>query len=295
MRPVLSQQRARIRMTIHTAIAAMGTGLGPDVLTACRALFDEEQRASMVAPIARDIAYGPDERHRLDLYGAQDGTLKPVLLFVHGGGFVLGDKGGKDAGDWPNAAVGMMAARLGLVGAVMNYRLTPDHLWPAGSEDVGAAVDWLRAHVADHGGDPERIIAVGTSAGAVHVAGFLRLRPDHGDLIRGAVLLSGLYGYTPLDPKDQRYYGAPETYPDRMPREAVAATTLPLLLACAQFDPARFQAEFLGLMSERLQRHGAMPRSVTLSGHNHYTMAMHLGTADRRLADEIASFVKDIA
>jgi triacylglycerol lipase len=109
------------------------------------------------------------------------------------------------------------------------------------------------------------------------------------------VLLSGLYGYTPLDPRDQRYYGAPETYPDRMPREAVAATTLPLLLACAQFDPARFQAEFLGLMTERLNRHGAMPRSVTLSGHNHYTMAMHLGTADRRLADEIASFVKDIA
>jgi hypothetical protein len=37
-----------------------------------------------------------------------------------------------------------------------------------------------------------------------------------------------------------------------------------------------------------------MPRSVTLSGHNHYTMAMHLGTADRRLADEIAGFVEDI-
>jgi acetyl esterase/lipase len=282
-------------MTIHTAIAAMGTGLGPDVLTACRALFDEEQRSVMVAPIVRDIAYGPHERHRLDLYGVGDGTLKPVLLFVHGGGFVLGDKGGKEPGDWPNAAVGMMAARMGMVGAVMNYRLAPDHLWPAGSEDVAAAIDWLRAHIADHGGDPERVIAVGTSAGAVHVAGFLRLRPDHGDLIRGAVLLSGLYGYTPLDPKDQRYYGAPETYPDRMPREAVAATTLPLLLACAQFDPARFQAEFLGLMTERLNRHGAMPRSVTLSGHNHYTMAMHLGTADRRLADEIASFVKDIA
>lgn len=282
-------------MTIHTAIAAMGTGLGPDVLNACRALFDAEQRAGSMEPIARDIAYGAHERHRLDLYGTDDAASKPVLIFVHGGGFVLGDKGGKEPGDWPNAAVGMMAARMGMVGAVMNYRLAPDHLWPAGSEDVGAAIDWLRAHVADHGGDPERIIAVGTSAGAVHVAGFLRLRRDHGDLIRGAVLLSGLYGYTPLDPKDQRYYGAPETYPDRMPREAVAATTLPLLLACAQFDPARFQAEFLGLMNERLQRHGAMPRSVTLSGHNHYTMAMHLGTADRRLADEIASFVKDIA
>ncbi|WP_206241173.1 alpha/beta hydrolase [Novosphingobium terrae] len=279
---------------IAKAITAMGTGLGPDVLTACRALFDAEQRAGEVPPSARDIAYGPHERHRLDFYGARDEVLKPVLLFVHGGGFVLGDKGEKEPGDWPNAAVGMMAAKLGMVGAVMNYRLAPDHLWPAGSEDVGAAVDWLRAHAAQHGGDPERIVLLGTSAGAVHVAGFLRLRGDHADLVRGAVLLSGLYGYTPLDPKDERYYGAPETYAGKMPREAVAATTLPLLLACAQFDPPRFQAEFLGLMTERLERHAAMPRSVTLSGHNHYTMAMHLGTADRRLADEIAGFVEDI-
>lgn len=282
--------------TTRKAIAAMGTGLGPDVLTACRALFDEEQRALAAATpvLARDMAYGPHERHRLDLYGTTQGGPKPVLLFVHGGGFVMGDKGGKQEGDWPNAAVGMMAAGLGMVGAVMNYRLAPDHLWPSGSEDVGSAVDWLRAHVAEHGGDPTRIVLLGTSAGTVHVAGFLRLRPDHRDLVRGAVLLSGLYGYTPLDAKDERYYGAPDTYADKMPREAVAATTLPLLLACAQFDPPRFQAEFLGLMSERLERHGAMPRAVTLSGHNHYTMAMHLGSSDTRLADEIARFAEDI-
>ncbi|WP_068090519.1 alpha/beta hydrolase [Novosphingobium rosa] len=284
-------------MSLHDitqAITAMGTGLGPDVLAACRALFDTEQRAGAIAPSARDIAYGPHERHRLDLYGGAESALKPVLLFVHGGAFVMGDKGWKEPGDWPNAAVGMMAAKLGMVGAVMNYRLAPDHLWPSGSEDVGAAVDWLRAHASQHGGDPERIVLLGTSAGSVHVAGFLRLRPDHRDLVRGAVLLSGLYGYTPLDPKDERYYGAPETYAGKMPREAVAATTLPLLLACAQFDPPRFQAEFLSLMTERLERHGAMPRAVTLSGQNHYTMAMHLGTADRRLADEIARFVEDI-
>jgi acetyl esterase/lipase len=278
---------------ITQAITAMGTGLGPDVLAACRALFDAEQRAGFSPPAVRDIAYGPHERHRLDLYGTAGDGLKPILLFVHGGGFVQGDKGAKSEGDWPNAAVGVLAARLGMVGAVMNYRLVPEP-WPAGAQDVGAALDWLRAHGAEHGGDPKRIVALGTSAGAVHVAGFLALRPDHGDVLRGAVLLSGLYGYTPLDPRDERYYGGPDTYADRMPRASVATTTLPLLLACAQFDPPRFQAEFLGLMAERLERHGAMPRAVTLSGHNHYTMAMHLGTADRRLADEIAGFVKDV-
>lgn len=278
-----------------SAIAAMGTSLGPDVLGACRALFDAEQSvlAARVAPLAVDQVYGPDARHRLDLYASGEGAGRPVVLFVHGGGFRMGDKGGTwgGASGWANAAVGRMAAEAGFLGAVMNYRLAPDHGWPAGGEDVAAAVDWLRAHAAEFGGDPERIVAVGTSAGSVHVATALTLRPDLP--VRGAVLLSGLYGYTPLDERDTLYYGDPALYPARMPRAAVAATALPLLIACAEFDPPRFQAEFLGLMAERLDRHGAMPRGHIASGHNHYSMAMHLGTSDRRLADEIADFVHD--
>ncbi|MBB3957586.1 alpha/beta hydrolase [Novosphingobium sediminicola] len=278
--------------TTRHSIAAMGQDLGPDVLEACRQLFGAEQEAlAQTVPVAaRDLAYGPHERHRLDLYGAAEGGLKPVLLFVHGGGFVLGDKG--DSG-WPNAAVGRMAAQRGWIGAVMNYRLAPDHLWPAGSEDVAAAVDYLRGAVAEHGGDPERIVVMGTSAGAVHVSGFLKLRPDHASLVRGAVLLSGLYGCTSLDPKDTRYYGTGD-YAPMSPWDAVVETALPLLVACAQHDPARFQAEFLGLVQARLARHGTMPRSVLMPGHNHYTMAMHLGTSDRRLEEEIAAFLEDI-
>ncbi|WDF73336.1 alpha/beta hydrolase [Novosphingobium sp. KACC 22771] len=278
--------------SIRQSIAAMGQGLGPDVLEACRQLFAPEQEALAAAvPVAaRDLAYGPHERHRLDLYGAAEGALKPVLLFVHGGAFVMGDKGDTS---WPNAAVGRMAAQRGWIGAVMNYRLAPDHLWPAGSEDVAAAVDFLRATVAEHGGDPDRIVVMGTSAGAVHVSGFLKLRTDHGDLVRGAVLLSGLYGCTPLDPKDERYYGTGD-YAAMSPLAAVVESEIPLLVACSQYDPARFQAEFLGLMQARLARHGAMPRAILLPGHNHYTMAMHLGTSDTRLEEEIAAFLEDI-
>lgn len=279
---------------IRHAIAAMGTGLGPDVLAQCRALFDAEQSTFQAAvPVTQgDIAYGPQERHRLDIYAPLDASgAVPVLVFVHGGGFLKGDKGGAEA--WPNANVGRMAAQAGFVGVVINYRLAPDHMWPAGSEDVAAVVAWLKANVAQHGGDPERIVLAGTSAGAVHVAGYLKLTGDAD--IRGAVLLSGLYGYTPLDERDLLYYGDAALYTGRMPIEAVAATRLPLLVACAQYDPPRFQAEFLGLMQDRLARHGAMPRAVIMTGHNHYSMPMHLGTADRRLADEICAFVRDIS
>lgn len=273
-----------------SAIAAMGASLGPDVLERCRALFDDEQRMLMgrVAPVAMDCAYGPCDRNRLDLYAPSEAAGLPVLLFVHGGGFRMGDKG--DGGSWQNAAVGRMAAQAGLLGAVMNYRLVPDAAWPSGGEDVLAAFDWLVANVARFGGDPKRIVLFGTSAGAVHIAGALKLRPDLA--AAGLVLLSGLYGYTPHDARDVAYYGEQALYAERMPRGALVDTELPLLVACAEFDPPRFQAEFLGLMAERLERHGAMPRGFMASGHNHYSMAMHLGTSDRRLADEIVRFVE---
>ncbi|MEC3911830.1 alpha/beta hydrolase [Sphingobium sp. CR2-8] len=276
---------------VRQAIAAMGTGLGPDVLTRCRVLFDAAQSAlTEQVPVSHaDMAYGPHDRHRLDLYRPQGDGMAPILVFVHGGGFIKGDKGGVD--NWANANVGRMAAQAGFLGVVINYRLAPDDVWPAGSEDVASVVAWLRAQAAQYGGDPDRIVLMGTSAGAVHVAGYLK-RNGTSD-IRAAILLSGLYGYTPLDPRDMLYYGDAALYPDRMPLEAVASTPVPLFIACAEFDPPRFQTEFLALMQDRLGRHGAMPRAFIHSGHNHYSMAMHLGTADRRLSDEICAFVRE--
>jgi acetyl esterase/lipase len=278
----------------RSAFAALGTSLGPDVLARCRALFDAEQSrfASALPPVATDVAYGPGERHRLDIYATREDGPRPVLVFVHGGGFLKGDKG--SATEWPNSSVGRMAALAGFLGVVINYRLAPDHLWPAGSEDVAAVVGWLRANVAAHRGDPEKIVLMGTSAGSVHVSGYLKLRPNAAKEIRGAVLLSGLYGYTPLDERDTLYYGPQSDYAERMPLEAVAATDVPLLVACAEFDPPRFQAEFLALMQDRLARKGAMPRAYIATGHNHYSMAMHLGTSDARLEDEITGFVNEV-
>lgn len=276
-------------------IAALGNAIGPDVLAAVQAIYAAEQnRIAAAAPVAAsDLPYGRDERHRIDLYRpGEGGGPAPVLLFVHGGGFVRGDKRSPD--DPFNAHVGRWAARHGMVGAVMNYRRAPDHGWPAGGEDVAAAIDWLHANVADHGGDPARIVAMGTSAGAVHVATALMLR---GATLgaAAAVLLSGLYGHTPIDARDALYYGDPADYGARMPREAVAAAMLPLFVACAQYDPPRFQRETIGLLADRLERHGALPPAAILSGHNHYSLAMHLGTADTRLSDAILAFLADKA
>lgn len=277
------------------AIAAMGRTLSPDMLAAVQRLYREAQdrHAAAQPAAAMDLAYGPDPRQRLDLYlPAQPAANLPVVLWVHGGGFLRGEK---YSPDHPyNAHAGRWAARNGMVGAVINYRLAPDHHWPTGGEDVGLAFDWLRTHVGAHGGDPARIFGFGTSAGATHIATHLRLRPE-GAGMRGAVLLSGLYGFTPLDDRDTLYYGPAEAYPQRWPREAMVATAAPLMLACAEFEPARFQQEAIGLLAARLERHGALPRFFYGSGHNHFSMAYHLGSTDTRLSDEVLAFIGELA
>ncbi len=273
----------------------MGQAIGPDVLAAVQRMFGDAQRSHAAAqPVSiADLSYGDHPRQRIDLYRPEtaQGPV-PVLLFVHGGGFLRGEKA---SGDHPfNAHVGRWAARQGMIGAAMNYRLAPDHGWPAGGEDVAAAVDYLHATAAAHGGDPERIVVMGTSAGAVHVATALMLRGTMPG-VAAAVLLSGLYGYTPIDDRDALYYGDPADYGIRAPREAVVGTTLPLFLACAQYDPTRFQRETIGLLADRLERHGTLPAAAILSGHNHYSLAMHLGTQDTRLSDQILGFLADHA
>lgn len=277
-------------------IAALGTGIGPATLGAVIQLFDEEQRrlADACPVSATDVAYGPHELQRLDVYRPAIGQPSPILVWVHGGGYMRGDKGG--GGRWPDAHVGSLAAQAGWVGVVINYRLAPTHGWPAGAEDLAAVVDWLKEHAVSWGGDATRIVLAGTSAGASHVAGYLKLRPQHATEICGAVLLSGIFGLTPLeDERDFSYYGTDRTrHAERQPLDAVVATRLPVLIACAEFDPPRFQAEFTGLLQRRLERHGSLPRSYIASGHNHYSLPYHLGTSDTRLRDELVSFVNDV-
>ena len=270
-------------------IAALGTQLGPANLAIVYDLYRAEQEKLAVAPTAADLAYGDHPRHRLDLYRPEgtDGPA-PILVFVHGGGFLRGEK---SSPDHPfSAHVGRWAARNGLLGVVINYRLAPENHFPAGGEDVGVVVDWLKQNAAQHGGEPERIVLAGTSAGAVNIATHLALRGPAG--IAGAVMLSGLYGATPIEPQDSHYV-KPE-HLDRWSRliDAVASADLPLFVACAEFDPPRFQAETLALLQRRLAEKGAMPRAYIASGHNHYSTAVHLGgSADTRLSDEILAFV----
>lgn len=280
--------------TIRQEIASLGNKLGPQVLSSVLSLFEDEQRALVkeCPATATNLTYGSNERQVFDVYAPTNANNKnlPVIVFVHGGGFLKGNKGSDE--HWHNSNVGRMAARTGFIGIVMNYRLAPEHIWPSGGEDVAALIDHLKNNVTQYGGDPERIFLLGTSAGAVHIATYLQLNPEAKN-IRAAILLSGLYGFTPLDERDTLYYGDHFLYSGRMPLQAISQTHIPLMLTCAEFDPPRFQTEFSALLQKIITTQGQMPRSVIVSGHNHYSLSIHLGTKDTRLADEIFTFIQE--
>ncbi len=121
-----------------------------------------------------DLPYGPaGRRNLLDIYRLRNARVgkMPVLLQVHGGGWVYGHK--------QQQALPLMlhlAAR-GWICVSMNYRLGPRATWPEPIVDVKRAIAWIKEHIADYGGDPNFVVVTGGSAGG-HLASLAALTPN---------------------------------------------------------------------------------------------------------------------
>ncbi|HEU4430409.1 MAG TPA: alpha/beta hydrolase [Myxococcota bacterium] len=126
----------------------------------------------------QDIAYGPalpgdkGRRNLLDVVrprGAKPGELRPVLFQIHGGGWMIGDKR-----EQAQPLMGLMAGDYGWVCVAVNYRLSPQATFPDHIVDVKRALAWIRANIADYGGDPSFVCVTGGSAGG-HLAALTAL------------------------------------------------------------------------------------------------------------------------
>ena len=261
-----------------------------------------QDRAAIAAlTIQRDIAYGAAPRHRLDLYDPHtDGAPRPVVLFVHGGAFVAGDKTASDGAPFYEN-VGLWAVRHGCAAIAMTYRLAPEHPYPAGAEDIAAAIAWVHREGPAHGLDPARLILMGQSAGAVHVATYLAQTGLHevaGGGVRAGVLISGLYDMSAADdnPPKRAYFGAdPTLYPERSSLEGLRQNCdVPLLIAVCEYDPPDFQNQALILMRALFYRDRRLPQTLYLSGHNHLSAIFLLGSATDTLGPTLGDFIIEI-
>ena len=111
--------------------------------------------------VLRDVPYGPHPvAHRLDIYRPRGATGPlPVLVYIHGGAFVLCSK------DTHRSLALLNAQRANYLVFNINYRLAPRHPYPAAIADACTAYRWVQRHARQYGGDPERIVVAGESAG----------------------------------------------------------------------------------------------------------------------------------
>lgn len=269
----------------QAAIRAIGPTMGAEGVARTAAALATLQPQPVVEPL-RDQSYGPDPRHRLDVFspGAPGAGLgaRPVLVFVHGGGFVGGDKTRPGAFFYDN--IGQWAARSGLVGVNITYRLAPQHAFPAVVEDIATALAWVRANIASHGGDPARIVLMGQSAGAAHVGDYLAAHAAAPG-VASAMLVSGVHDVAsyPASPTTAAYHGTdPVKLAQRSAIPGLTRLTIPLFLASAELEPRPFQ-EQVARLNAALCLAGRCPPYLHMAGHNHFSTVFAIGSTDQEL------------
>ena len=248
--------------------------------------------------VTRDEKYGSDERHRLDVFRSNDAASSlPVLLFVHGGGYVRGDKRAAGSPFYDNVMLWAVGHKM--VGVNMTYRLAPANPWPAAVEDIAAAVAWMHANIARFGGDPDRIVVMGHSAGATHVSSYLA-HPGIGGKspvrAAGAILVSGNYDLKPeIDlPGERSYFGSDiALWADRSSIAGLTKTNVPLLIGHGELDVPYYVSQAEGLKA-RLCRESKCPTFVSVSGQSHMSEIYGLNTTDTSLSGPMRSFIESV-
>lgn len=205
--------------------------------------------------LARGQPFGTHPRQRLDIYGPRGlsaGAGAPVIVWFYGGSWNSGSREGY-------AFAGRALAARGFVVAVPDYRLVPEVRYPAFLEDGAAAVKWVRANIARHGGDPDRLVLAGHSAGAYNAA-MLALDPRwlgaDRSAVKGLIGLAGPYDFLPLDiAATQNAFGHVADLPGTQPVNHAGPGDPPALLV-AGADDRLVRPRQTALLAQRLRAAG---------------------------------------
>lgn len=283
---------AKVPADMSAKIASMGPVLTLDMIKNTIALFAPYNNSVPLTGIkvTRDVHYGPDPLQKIDLYQPERHKGMPILIFVHGGAYVAGDK-------TDTSNVTAYFARHGILAINIDYRLAPKAPWPAGAEDVGKVVAWAREHGRSYGGNPHRIFIMGHSAGATHVAMYLfdpALHPRSGAGVVGAILLSGQYQAPTKNPPPNvtAYYGPDVAkYKERSPGTYVDDSKVPLFLGTAEYDPVFLAVPTYELAATVCRRDGKCPRFAWQKGQNHISEAAAFDTTYDVVGSQIVNFI----
>jgi arylformamidase len=179
------------------------------------------------APTHANVKYGPHDRNLLDFWQAKGDGPRPLLVYIHGGGWTSGDK---------TQPAGPQAAWLakGVSYAAINYRLTPANPLPAPVHDAARAIQFLRSKSKEWNINPDRICLTGGSAGAC-TSMWLVCHDELADpkaadpILRESTRVAGaavFRGQTSIDPKQIEPWLGPQVLQHRMINMAVGELTI---------------------------------------------------------------------
>lgn len=241
-------------------------------------------------------AYGANPRHTLDIYRPEGNPKNaPVIVFYYGGNWNSGERA-----DY--AFVGHALAARGFVVVIPDYRLYPQVRYPDFLEDSARALAWTSRRIAQYGGDPQHIFAMGHSAGAYNAAmlaldpRWLREQGSSPGVLRGWIGLAGPYDFLPTDNAEVRpVFHHPDTPPGAQPIEHVSAMAPPALLIAARSDATVDPVRNTGALAGRLRAAGVPVREVYFDRVNHAVLLATLSPSLKRLAptlDAVEDFVR---
>ncbi len=278
------------------------------LLTSTILLLANEYAIARPSHRTKDIAYLPantpgfdPERHRLDVYAPRAASAKPrpVVVFIHGGGWNSGNKN-------LYTFIGRRLAKQGVVAVVINYRLAPAVQVPDMARDCASAVQWTTQHITDYGGDPTRIFVMGHSAGgglaellATDNALFTRLGMAQNP-IKGAILddPGGLDMFDYLQkmqyPDDEQYlipFGKdPAGWRAVSPLYYLTASSPPVLLFVGERTYPGI-ASSTRVFDQRLRQLGIKHQFTLMPGKKHIPMVTQLFWQNNIIYRDLLAFI----
>lgn len=290
--PTLS--RADLPPDVAKAVAAMGH---KNDAAATRKIFDPLQPKDPVAVAGlkaeRDIAYGTDRLQKLDvIWDGKTTGNRPILVFVHGGGFTGGDK--HTPGQFTYDNIMTWANQQGMIGVEIDYRLAPKNQYPDAAYDTRDALAYVAKNARQWGGDPNRIFLWGHSAGASLVGIYVSHPEFHykpGGGIIGAVMTSGGYEARP-----SAFFGNdPAKVKAASSVEGLKATKIPLFITRAEWDPETPQIAQGEMIHKVLTEEGHEHMFHVMATHNHMSQVYSVGTSEHQLTDLLGPWLKQLA
>jgi arylformamidase len=239
-------------------------------------------------PMMADVAYGTGPSETIDLFfPVERRPGMPVHMFIHGGYWRMFSKR-----DYSCIADTVTSA--GAIAVVVDYVLMPSARMTTLVDQIRHARDWVIAHIAEHGGDPERLTISGHSAGA-HLACFLVTRDQAPSRVRAALLLGGLYE---LDPLRLSFLQAEIALTDAevaaftpMTHEYDPTARIEILVGADETPPFHQQANDF---AERLRSQGVQVSRSDLAGCNHMTSVRDLAIAETRAGQSLMHLIQSL-